>query len=76
MWRGRSPEQVFEAMASRHGETIGFLVEDFLQRPPGRIVIVDYFGVQPRDLVPLLASADQAAFLVPTGQFRRAVRAR
>ena len=58
-------------MAGRYGETIGFLVEDLLQRPADRIVIVDYFGVQPRDLVSLLAWPEQAAFLVPTGEFRR-----
>jgi hypothetical protein len=71
VWRGRSPEQVFEAMASRYGETIGFLVEDLLSRPAGRIVIADYFGVQPRDLAPLLAWPGQAVFLVPTAEFRR-----
>jgi hypothetical protein len=72
IWRGRSPEQVFEAMASRYGETIRFLVEDLLERPAGRIVVVDYFGVQPRDLAPLLAWPGQAVFLIPAAQFRRA----
>lgn len=71
-WRNRSPEQAFAAMAGRHGETISFLVEDLLARPADRVVLVDYFGVLPRDLAPLLSWPEQAAFLVPTPSFRRA----
>jgi hypothetical protein len=63
-------------MASRYGETIGFLTEDLLAEPAGRIVLVDYFGVQPRDVAPLLSWPGQAAFLIPTPQFRRAVLSR
>jgi hypothetical protein len=54
-WRDRSPEQAFAAMAGRYGETIELLVEDLLARPTDRIVLVDYFGVLPRDLAPLLS---------------------
>jgi hypothetical protein len=75
MWRDRSPEQIFEAMAGRHGETIEFLVEDLLARPTDRTVLVDYFGVLPHDLAPLLSWPGQAAFLVPTPKFRRATLA-
>jgi hypothetical protein len=71
-WRDRSPAQIFEAMASRHGETIEFLVEDLLARPTDRTVLVDYYGVLPHDLAPLLSWPGQAAFLVPTPKFRRA----
>ncbi len=60
-------------MAGRHGETVGFLVEDLRVRPAGRPVLVDYFGVLPRDLAPLLRSPTHAAFLVPTPEFRRTV---
>jgi hypothetical protein len=75
-WRHRSPEQVFAAMAGRYGETVEFLVEDLLARPTDRIVLVDYFGVLPRDLAPLLSWPAQVAFLVPTPGFRRAVLSR
>jgi hypothetical protein len=34
-------------------------------------VLVDYFGVPPRDLAPLLSCPGPAAFLLPTTQFRR-----
>lgn len=73
MWRGRTAEQVFTAMAGRYGETIDLLVEDLLaRRSTGRIVVVDYFGVLPHDLAPLLSWPGQAVFLVPTPAFRRA----
>ncbi|RNI25227.1 hypothetical protein [Flexivirga caeni] len=71
-WRGRTGKQAFEAMPGRSGETVGFLVEDLLARPAERPVVVDYFGILPRDLAPLLERPEQAVFLVPTPQFRRA----
>ncbi|WP_253766871.1 nucleoside/nucleotide kinase family protein [Goodfellowiella coeruleoviolacea] len=64
-------EDQFTAMASRHGETIEFLVEDLLALPADRPVLVDYFGVSPRDLAPLLSWRGQAVFLLPTPEFRR-----
>lgn len=75
-WRGRSAGQVFAAMASRYGETIGLLTEDLLARPTDRIVLVDYFGVEPRDLAPLLYWPGQAAFLIPAAEFRRTILSR
>ena len=58
-------------MAGRYGETIDFLIEDLRTRPGDRIVLVDYYGVLPRDLAPLLTWPAQAAFLIPTQDFRR-----
>lgn len=73
MWRARTPEEVFDAMAGRSGETIDLLVEDLLaRRSTGRLIVVDYFGVLPQDLAPLLSWPGQAVFLVPTPAFRRA----
>ena len=68
-----TPEQVFVGMGGRYGETIGFLAEDLLARPASRVVVVDYFGVQPRVLAPLLSWPEHAVFLIPTPAFRRAV---
>lgn len=62
------PEKKFRDMPSLHGETIGFLVED-LQDMPG-LVLVDWFGVAPRDVAPLLTHPHQAVFLLPTSEFR------
>lgn len=63
-----APEEKFRAMPSLHGETIGFLIED-LQAMSGP-VLVDWFGVTPRDVAPLLTRPEEAAFLLPTSDFR------
>ena len=63
-------------MPGRYGETIEFLIEDLSARPSDQIVLVDYFGVLPRDLAPLLSWPAQAAFLLPTPDFRRNVLTR
>jgi hypothetical protein len=65
-----SPAEKVAGMASRHGETIGFVVDD-LRAMPGRLAIVDWFGNLPRDVAPLLSWPEQAAFLLPTREFRR-----
>lgn len=66
-----SPEERFARMASRHGESIGFVVEDVRALPADRPVLVDWFGVSPRDVHPLLTWPEQAVFLLPTPEFRR-----
>ncbi|MFF8770606.1 hypothetical protein [Kitasatospora sp. NPDC015120] len=71
-WRDRTAEQVFRAMPGLYGETTGFLVEDLLALPADRPVLVDYFGILPRDLAPLLRRPGQALFLLPTPAFRKA----
>lgn len=70
-WGGRSAAELFDAMASRHGETIGFVTQDLLALPAGRPVVVDWFGNLPRDVAPLLLEPWQAVFLLPTPGFRR-----
>ncbi|WP_432924687.1 hypothetical protein ACQPZZ_30380 [Microbispora sp. CA-135349] len=72
-WAGRSAQEAFQSMAGLHGETIDFLVEDLLALPDDRIVLVDYFGVLPRDIAPLLAGPQQVVFLLPSPEFRRRV---
>ncbi|WP_380281945.1 hypothetical protein [Kitasatospora purpeofusca] len=74
-WHGRSARQVFRAMPSLHGEMTGFLVEDLLALPADRPVLVDYFGILPRDLAPLLRHPGQAVFLLPAPAFRKAALA-
>ncbi|SHH06281.1 hypothetical protein [Streptoalloteichus hindustanus] len=68
-----TPEDQFNGMASLHGETVEFLVEDLLALPADRLVLVDYFGIAPRDLAPLLTWREQAVFVLPTPEFRRRV---
>jgi hypothetical protein len=67
----QTPKERFDGMASRHGETIGFVVEDLRALPNDRPVLVDWFGVTPRYVRPLLTWPEQAAFLLPTQDFRR-----
>jgi len=69
----RSPEEMFDGMASRHGETIGFVVEDLLAMPNHRPILVDWFGNTPRDIAPLLTWPEQAVFLLPAKEFREQV---
>lgn len=72
-----SPAERFHGMASLHGETIGFVVEDLLALPAGRPVLVDWFGITPRDVAPLLSRPEHAVFLLPANVFReRALRTR
>jgi hypothetical protein len=66
-----SPEEKVARMASRHGETIGFVLDDLRALPSDRVIIVDWFGITPRDVAPLLTWPEQAAFLLPTQEFRR-----
>jgi hypothetical protein len=67
----RTAKETFRAMPSLHGETIGFVVEDLLAMPADRVVLVDWFGILPRHLAPLLSFPGQAVFLLPSADFRR-----
>ncbi|MFE0527368.1 hypothetical protein ACFW0V_07205 [Micromonospora parva] len=76
-WNDRSAQEIFESMPSLHGETFGFVVDDLLALPTERPVVVDDFRTLPREVAPLMTWPEQAAFLLPTPQFRdRALRAR
>jgi hypothetical protein len=66
----RSPAERFRRMPSRHGETIGFVIEDLLELPTDRPILVDWFGNAPRYVAPLLSWPQQAVFLLPTREFR------
>jgi hypothetical protein len=65
-----TPEEKVRRMPSRHGETIGFVIEDLLALPADRPVLVDWFGNTPHDVLPLLTWPEQAAFLLPAQDFR------
>jgi hypothetical protein len=72
-WNGRTAQETFESMPSLHRETFGFVVDDLLALPTRRTILVDDFRTLPRDIAPLLTWREQAAFLLPTAQFRRDV---
>jgi len=71
-WLERSPAEIFENMASLHGETFGFVLDDLLARNPDEMLIVDDFRTLPNDVDSLLSWPEQAVFLIPTPEFRRA----
>jgi hypothetical protein len=76
-WNSRSAQEIFDSMPSLHGETFGFVVDDLLAMPTERPVLVDDFRTLPVEVAPLLTWPEQAAFLLPTPQFRdQALRAR
>ncbi|MFI8192346.1 hypothetical protein ACIF8T_26775 [Streptomyces sp. NPDC085946] len=70
LWRDRTPDQVFRALPSLYGEMVGFVVDDLLALSGERVLLVDYFGIPPGHLAPLLRRPDQAVFLLPTPEFR------
>ncbi|MGP3962775.1 hypothetical protein ACTWPT_42960 [Nonomuraea sp. 3N208] len=70
-WTGRTPEEIFQAMPSLHGETFGFVIEDLLTLPIDRPVLVDDFRTLPAHVAPWLTWREQAVFLLPTPEFRR-----
>lgn len=68
---GRTAEEAFEAMPSRHGETFPFVRDDLFAMTGQGTVLVDDFSIRPFDVAPLLTWPEQAVFLLPTPEFRR-----
>ncbi len=58
-------------MPSRHGETFPFVLDDLCAMTGVGTVLADDFRTRPAEVAPLLAWPEQAAFLLPTGEFRR-----
>jgi hypothetical protein len=68
---GRTAEEVFAMMPSRHGETFPFVREDLRAMTERGPVLVDDFSNRPTEIAPLLTWPEQAVFLLPTPEFRR-----
>ena len=71
-WLNRSPELMLETFHWYRGEAFGLIVEDLLALPADQGVIVEGFRLLPRLVKPLLKSNGQAAWLIPTPEFRLA----
>jgi hypothetical protein len=71
-WVNRSPETMLETFHWFRGEGFGLIVEDLLRLPPEPGVIVEGFRLLPHLVKPLLKSPKQAAWLIPTPEFRGA----
>lgn len=70
---GRSAEEMFESMPSRHGETFPFVLEDLRGMAGMGVVLADDFRTRPMEVAPLLTWPEQAVFMLPTAEFRRRV---
>ncbi|WP_335932080.1 hypothetical protein [Streptomyces sp. PTD5-9] len=71
-WVNRSPETMLETFHWFRGEGFGLIVEDLLRMPREPCVLVEGFRLLPRLVKPLLTVPEQAVWLLPTPEFRRA----
>jgi 2-phosphoglycerate kinase len=71
-WANRSPDVMFQTFHWFAGEGFDLIVEDLLALPEDPPILVEGFRLLPRLVEPLLAHKDQAVWLVPTPEFRRA----
>jgi 2-phosphoglycerate kinase len=71
-WLNRSPELMLETFHWFRGEAFQLIVEDLLAFPAGEPVIVEGHRLLPRLVAPLLGVRAQAAWLIPTPEFRLA----
>lgn len=71
-WLDRSPEVMLETFHGFQGEQFDLIVEDILALPEMPPILVEGFPLLPRLVAPLLSRPDQAVWLVPTPEFRRA----
>lgn len=72
-WVTRTPQAMLETFHWFQGEGFGMIVDDLLQLPTDRGVIVEGFRLLPHLVKPLLADPGRAVWLLPTSEFRRAV---
>jgi 2-phosphoglycerate kinase len=71
-WVNRSPITMLQTFHWFRGEAFDLIVEDLLERPSDRPpVIAEGFRLLPSLVKPLLATPEQAVWLLPTPEFRR-----
>jgi 2-phosphoglycerate kinase len=71
-WLDRSPLEMLVTFPWFRGEGFDRIVQDLLSLPSAPPIMVEGFRVLPRLVAPLLSSRQQAVWLVPTPEFRRA----
>jgi hypothetical protein len=74
-WVNRSPDTMLETFHWFRGEGFAFIVEDLLQLSTGSPVLAEGFRLLPHLVMPLLDNRNQAIWLLPTLEFRRAALA-
>lgn len=71
-WVNRSPEVMLETFHWFRGEGFSLIIEDLLHLPAEPGIVADGFRLLPHLVKPLLSTPHQAAWLLPTPEFRRA----
>ncbi len=71
-WLNRSPETMLETFHFFRGECFDRIVENLLEFPSDRRVVVEGFRLLPNLVKPLLHVIDQGVWLLPTPEFRLA----
>lgn len=72
-WVNRSPEEMLDTFHWFKGEGFNLIVEDLLQLPRERGVIVEGFRLLPHLVQPHLSEQNHAVWLLPTPEFRQDV---
>ena len=71
-WVNRSPAVMLETFHGFQGEGFDLVLEDLRALPPDPPVLAEGFSLLPRLVAPLLSGPQQAVWLLPTPEFRRA----
>ena len=71
-WLNRPPAVMLETFHGFRGEAFELIVEDLLTLPAEPPILAEGFRLLPRLVAPLLSSPNQAVWLAPTPEFRRA----
>lgn len=72
-WVERSPKTMLDTFHWFKGEGFNLIIEDLLQLPRERGVIVEGFRLLPHLVQPHLSEQNRAVWLLPTAEFRQAV---
>ena len=72
-WLNRDPKTMLETFHWFRGEGFNFIVEDVLNLPRERGVVVEGFRLLPHLVKPQLSESNRAVWLLPTSDFRAAV---
>jgi hypothetical protein len=71
-WLNRSPSVMLETFHGFQGEGFELIVDDLLALPSDPPILAEGFRLLPRLVAPLLSRPNQAVWLAPTAEFRRA----
>jgi hypothetical protein len=75
LWVKRPPEEMAKTTMGMWAERVSLVVEDLLALPTDRPIIAEGAGFFPDVILPLISDPQQAIWLVPTEEFKRAAHA-